>query len=367
MPFYQEVVFYLVFVWGILICCPAFLDAKVTGDCVNCHTMHNSQGGVTMNGQASPYRLLVRSECLGCHAIGGAQRIATFAGQDTPQVYHTDPVDLAGGNFAYITGDKGSGGDTKGHNVVDFGDPEGTHTLAPGARHLMANLVANLTCSGGYGCHGVRLNQPTGVASMKGAHHGDVDGKCDEASETYDSYRFLRGVKGLENTGTSKWQNASSTDHNEYFGATTPMSDPACTSCHPTAHGPGLSIKPANQTMSGLCATCHWYFHSVDGIGGDTTSPFTRHPSDVVLPSVGEYAAYTTYDKSAPVARTTVPDSPGSSVTPGTDVVMCLSCHMAHASNFDDLLRWDYSSIIAGGGSSDAGCFVCHTTKDNGS
>lgn len=28
-----------------------------------------------------------------------------------------------------------------------------------------------------------------------------------------------------------------------------------------------------------------------------------------------------------------------------------------------DMLRWDYRTIIAGGGASKKGCFVCHSTK----
>ncbi|MBW1795261.1 MAG: cytochrome c3 family protein [Deltaproteobacteria bacterium] len=94
--------------------------------------------------------------------------------------------------------------------------------------------------------------------------------------------------------------------------------------------------------------------------GGD----WIRHPSDKVLPSSGEYASYTTYSVEAPVGRTTVPDAMGNTVTPGTDVVTCLSCHVAHASDYPDLLRWDYSTMNAGGGENTSGCFVCHTEKD---
>jgi predicted CXXCH cytochrome family protein len=135
-----------------------------------------------------------------------------------------------------------------------------------------------------------------------------------------------------------------------------------CNICHQ-----GSGIYPANGTISGFCGTCHREFHVVEGIGGDTISPFTRHPTDVLLPGTGEYAGYNgagnPYSVEAPVARTTVPDSIGNTVIPGTDVVMCLSCHMAHASDYPDMLRWDYDTMIAGGGGS-GGCFTCHTTKD---
>lgn len=45
---------------------------------------------------------------------------------------------------------------------------------------------------------------------------------------------------------------------------------------------------------------------------------------------------------------------------------MCLSCHRVHGSEYPDILRWDYSKMIAGdpGDEEGNGCFVCHTTKD---
>ncbi|MBU4209516.1 MAG: hypothetical protein KKD12_07595 [Proteobacteria bacterium] len=69
----------------------------------------------------------------------------------------------------------------------------------------------------------------------------------------------------------------------------------------------------------------------------------------------------------APVARvniTTVNEAANATVTPGTDVVMCLSCHGAHATAYADILRWDYTGMVTGGSSNTTGCFVCHTTKD---
>ena len=123
--------------------------------------------------------------------------------------------------------------------------------------------------------------------------------------------------------------------------------------------------------MSGFCATCHGNFHTLsgpggDGIGDDIISPFIRHPTDIVIKNEGEYQFYTTYDVTAPVGRTTVPDTSSSAVVPGTDVVMCLSCHTAHASDYPDMLRWDYSQMITAttGPGAGKGCFVCHTQKD---
>ncbi|NOY40010.1 MAG: hypothetical protein GXO95_07255 [Nitrospirae bacterium] len=74
--------------------------AEVSGVCSNCHTMHNSQGGVPMNYDSSstPNQRLLRGDCIGCHAQNTASNIVN----SIPQVYHSDPTDLAAGNFSYV-------------------------------------------------------------------------------------------------------------------------------------------------------------------------------------------------------------------------------------------------------------------------
>lgn len=355
------------------------VSAKVTGDCSNCHTMHNSQNDASMqfdSGTALQPNLL-RSDCLGCHGQGGRVKILEVNGSQIPQVMHADGSgDLAAGNFAYITGMKGDASESHGHNVVDLGEAfrEQTlsHVLPGGIRKAFHEdyivNASNLTCAGANGCHGYRnYLGPSGVPAMSGAHHGNVDGRLDVADRVENSYRFLVGVKGYENQ-VDRWQNVNAESHNEYYAATTPMTLEHCTTCH---NGPRGSIAPESQTISGFCATCHGNFHTLstgasDGIGSDIGSAFIRHPSDIVLPNRGEYQHYTSYSVEAPVGRTTIPNSPSSIVTPGADVVTCLSCHMAHASPYPDMLRWDYNSMNAhSSGDVNTGCFTCHTSKDD--
>ncbi|MBN2373190.1 hypothetical protein JXL19_05335 [bacterium] len=357
---------------------PDVACAKVTGRCDNCHTMHNSQGGTAMATYgaagsawtgAGPYESLTRGTCLGCHGMGTNNKIETIgeitSSSEIPQVYHTDPSgDLAGGNFAYITGVKGSGAsDAKGHNVKDLGSAfqEDTLNTAPGAAHAITNFGLNLTCSGSRGCHGIRVSN----GGLRGAHHSNTDGQCNSADKHYNSYRFLFGTKGFENMGTYKYQNYDATYHNEYYGLTTPVDydTTSCTKCH-IWDGLNFLVAAVDKTTSGFCATCHGNFHMRNQIGG-ATSPFTRHPTDIIIKDEGEYAAINrTYNAHAPVGRSYVPSSIIPDVST-SDVVTCLSCHVAHASDYPDLLRWDYSSMIAGGGGSGSGgCFICHTQKD---
>lgn len=359
---------------------PGNSSAKVTGVCSNCHTMHNMQGGSALSNYGAdgkpwkgtgPNPALLRGTCLGCHGMGEASKIKTIGSSQIPQVYHTDATDLASGNFRYIE----TGADDRGHNVVELGNADGVLDGAPGAINQFSHDVcvtdSNLTCAGENGCHGKRVpGEGSGLPALKGAHHGNVDGQCDTADSVSNSYRFLLGVKGLENT-TDRWQNKDATSHNEYYGATTPPVL-GCSSGETSCHG-GSGVESPNDTISGFCATCHGLFHTLtgagmeswEGIGSSTSSPFQRHPTDIVIKDSDEYAvANRTYNADAPVGRTTVPASVITGAT-ANDVITCLSCHAAHASNYTDMLRWNYPNDFVAGGGGSGGCFACHTEKDN--
>ena len=173
----------------------------------------------------------------------------------------------------------------------------------------------------------------------------------------------------------------SGTDRNEYYGD--PNGDgfgTGCSDCHVQGFGEGdnqrasftSSIKTINNTMSGFCSSCHGYFHSSGGgdyVDNGVSGAFLRHPSDYVIPATGEYAAYTVFDPTAPIAKTTTGAAPSATVVPGTDAVGCLSCHVAHGSANDYLLRFDYATMTAGfyadvpAAQAAGGCLACHTEK----
>jgi len=230
----------------------------------------------------------------------------------------------------------------------------------------------------------------SGLYSGESAHDGAIVAA---------GYRFIPGLFGYGNT-VDRWQNVNSTDHNEYYGSTATAvgAGAGCGVCHQegTAGTDALGnpvggfssraattsyLKVPNNSMSGFCATCHGVFHSMGSENG-TSGAFLRHPSDWVIPASGEYAAYTSYDITAPVARPTVYTAASGTVTPGTDMVMCLSCHEAHATQYDFMLRFNYGTytgadgLYDGSGTMDAGaygsigaataqggCLACHTTK----
>jgi len=355
--------------------------AAIQGECDNCHVMHNSQNGepvvqvysgglITVSD--TPIPQLLNADCVACHAGDTDTATNSF---EAPIVLHiNNPVGqgyqdtLAGGDFYWVAdglGNTGGANDASGHNVVGVSNedtviqPDGRtppgfdESATPGANNdgVMNNGPApwsvQLTCAGRNGCHGNHEDADP-FAAIKGAHHGNTGLTATQATTATtigSSYRFLSGIKGLEN---SEWNwNETSATHNEYFGR---------------PNNPDYQYR---DTISYSCAQCHGVFHSDIG----TESPWLRHPTDVVLPASGEYNEYNpdnggVYSVEAPLARQSIPSASSSDVTPGASVVMCLSCHRAHGSPEPDILRWTYANNQAGTGTDDTGCFTCHTTKN---
>ena len=350
----------LVLVLSLILFLPGNSFAAVTGQCSNCHTMHNMQNGASITG-GDPDATLLINDCLGCHT-------GTNDGTNSiPYVYSTtEPTHgtntLAGGNFYWVKTD-----DDKGHNV--FSDnPDDTISVAPGiptggAQNACGNPTTSChyrldnvdpmlgTRQGCTKCHMMRDNY------LKYHHHADDSNTVvgSDIGDTDAFFRFLqghmsgagRGVSGIED---ADWgYTVSAADHNEYLGnssvsKTAQQITPFATSGH---------------TMTAFCSGCHGAFHHEK----DGSSNWIRHPSDAVIPNSGEYASMsTTYNPAVPVARATL-GSVSDTITLGTDMVMCLSCHVAHGSPYSDMLRWNYDDMVAGGGGS-GGCFTCHTEKN---
>jgi predicted CXXCH cytochrome family protein len=294
-----------------------------------------------------------------------------------------------------------------------------------GTRSQLLRAGTNDNSEGDQVDNAVGGERRVGMAALSGAHHASYDGaKMDdgygidgsqaETLQIHDGdvvaagYRFIPGLYGYGNE-TNRWQNIQDGQHNEYYGESVGFEDVGgCGTCHIQGHIAGFNsranvastMRVPKHSMSGFCATCHGVFHSA-GDSGDTytyntstgesdlvesdyvdngvSGAFLRHPSDWTIPDRDEYSAYTAYDVSAPVARVDIsiygsgdPQVAGSSsntVVAGTDMVMCLSCHYAHGSDQDYMLRFDYTTMTAGTYSSQAeaqaqgGCLACHTLK----
>jgi hypothetical protein len=352
--------------------------AKVTGRCDNCHTMHNSQGGADVYPEV--YGNLLAGGCVSCHSSSDSSTTYSLGTSTVPVVNYTGgsaPHEyLAGGNFWWVA-DLGGDDDSKGHNVLGIAgvdDPIDETVGAPGNQYGGSCQLS--------GCHGTLAKVNTAVPSLgsgcqgchlKVKHHAnDRTGTKYVDNEDQGWYRFLAkhsggdvenyGVKGIEDVD---WQATTGVaDHNEYLGVPVDKSEAGYTSL-------------TNGSMTAFCCGCHGDFHTQNAnvaTGTGSQSPWLRHPSDFVIPSDAnlEYSGMSTsYDPLSPVARPEgfawEGDTPSGTVTTGTDMVMCLSCHRPHGSDHEDLLRWDYSVMVAGGGGmlENQGCFYCHVTKDD--
>lgn len=331
----------------VFIALPISVSAKVSlKTCDNCHTMHNSQDGEadTLDSNATPNDGLVKGTCAGCHAQHTGNNVVVLGDAHIPQVYHTNATDLAGGNFAFIDGTKGDvASAAKGHNVyaaISALGSDGSLSTPPGDEFSTGVTNNNFTCGGQFGCHGDRSNTSSEFSAIKGAHH--ADDSTTDGTTVGTSYRFLKGVKGVENNDPAYgWQNDSGTYCNKYKGVNGPDADASKTS-------PGT-----NGTISGFCSECHGKSHGSGANGHGTSSAWKRHPVDILLPNSGCFAAYnpvTSYDATVPVAYTN-PASP----TRATSVVSCLSCHAAHGTNYSDMMRWDKAT--------ETGCIKCHSNR----
>ncbi len=375
-----------VLLFGTICLLPRAGMAQVSGSCVNCHTMHNSQGGLSMNADISGattgtvYRSLTRSDCVGCHTGTSANDLTDLG---IPKVNHTVPPSstLAGGSFYWVGTDNL---DANGHNILGIsGVDNALGIIPPGYPSGGLPRVQQLTCAGRMGCHGNRTIADE-YASISGSHHapkqyanGYKDGLTPVVgsdSSVGNSYRFLLAIKGI---GDPLWEkNPSATTHNQYYGGARTTDD-----------------VNDYQTISRFCGKCHYDFHASLSAHDDTsaptvgisyannmTSPWIRHPTDFDMNTVKakEYGAYGggvigtgggAYVPQAPVAsnfldETSVPKAVVM-VAAGDAIVTCISCHRAHGSDQPDMLRWNYSKMKAHQTTTgNTGCFTCHTTKD---
>ncbi|MCB2182555.1 MAG: hypothetical protein KQH63_11045 [Desulfobulbaceae bacterium] len=348
---------------------PTVALGAAAGPCVNCHTMHNSQDGGNVVGTDTPNGALIAKAngCVGCHtSTNNTENVQT----NIPMVMHTGAPaatanggTLAGGSFYWVN-DSGGNLDSKGHNVVGIATADATIGQVPPGWNVAfdANGVVGptwasnqLTCAGTYGCHGDHTKD-SDFSAVTGSHHADdstIDG-----STVAKSYRFLLGIKGIED---SDWEDTvAAGDHNQYYAA---------------HRAEDTEATADSASINYLCAECHGDFHSGAGdLGIDADGSFgaawLRHPTDIdmnnALVTGTEYASYTTYNPLAPVGSSNGALVENNVTTAGNAVVLCLSCHRAHGTEYADLLRWDYTTCNAGTNDAACGCFVCHSTKDAG-
>ncbi len=362
-------------------------------ECEGCHTMHNSYEGKAMTSSspqytAGPFLLqgATPSEaCLNCH---GNTANGSYHVLDTSFTGGTNLANIPnnytpGGDFGWVKltytwsshGENAtSPGDRHGHNVVApaFGiNSDGVQTVAPGGNYPAASLA----CSSCHDPHGRyrrdasgNVGTPTGgtnpVAQPIWASGSYYNGKAVSANEpkayaAVGVYRILGG-KDYNSAGGVTAFSADppiakvNSSYNSLSGEQTAQIRVAygqgmsewCANCHSsmlrnsyTSGMGGLSHPAGNSAKLGSTIATNYNLYVTTGLmngvaatSGDTLAPF----------ETGD----TSYATLAALAVNTVwPSAQGGSY-PGPDAagtaagVSCMSCHRAHASGFDSILRF---------------------------
>jgi hypothetical protein len=318
--------------------------AAVSGPCVNCHTMHNSQSGAEVNGDG-PFGALVNNTCLGCHTTAGSDPLASgFPYVKSTSGGFTDQICLAGGFFP--SGTDGTDNLGKAHSLGSTTAPPGYNlTWYQGAS------APGLSCAGTRGCHG---SQTVGdeMGAVKGGHHSPT------------VYRILWNYN---NGGTPVGiTGKGALDYEEALNLNTTAPAPGYTRTDATYAHNVYTAGATNDTISKLCANCHGDFH---GTGTGSGSPWQRHPTDLALPTSWD-AGNDNISSNEDCKYNPFGFVSGATDTTGIKYATCLSCHRAHGTASYDILRFGYNTVLGDGSTGQSagsgnmyGCLGCHSKQ----
>ena len=331
--------------------------------CESCHTMHNSKDGAVMSrttttsgvqaanlavGQAGTYLLQgtdQSSTCLNCHGAlnkttAGSYTVLSYGNAVTIPSQRTP-----GGDFGWLR--KGS---KKGHSIVaaDYlltAETTKAGNVAPGGSYP----VSSLHCSSCHDPHGKyrRLSSaPAGdyVTTGEAISGSGSYGVDPTNGEAVGAYRILGGMGYLPKSMEAFPALAISAQ---------PMMAAAPSTYNVSEAVNEIVVNYGDSSAGAWCASCHPKMHnsSVNGTG------VTVHPNDAAMTLFNLYNAYSSSGKTGgafagytsliPVAYDNTKQNSllnghftkGASIA-GTDKVMCLSCHRAHASGIDYMLRF---------------------------
>jgi cytochrome c553 len=347
---------------------------NVQAVCSVCHTMHHSQDGTdpdhgfrsgSTSSGANTALLYGTSDtadnraCVACHADPTGAGANGYAALTGAPLINLDAADLLAGG-TYVTAS-----DAARHNVEGIATQDVALTnIPPGGADTDIGSNDQVSCAGTTGCHGDR-SITDNVKAIHGAHH--TDDTTINGDSVGESFRFLSidtvnvafsasGVEGLE--------------HNYWEAGRKDTKSDTITSLNATEH----NVYQASG-INKVCASCHGNYHGTgSGEQGGQDEPWIRHPTDITLTSAAQYGPdeYKDYPNEAAVYHTQTPVGFADSGEIGVAAidksqgqVLCISCHRAHGSEWDDILRWNYSTMWATGGTgtTETGCNRCHTSK----
>jgi hypothetical protein len=361
-------------------------------ECYDCHTIHNSaDGAYVINGGAPYARLLSQPTatdvCIQCHIYPAS---SAFNAPAVMSIFGTLPGTLAlpAGDFYWsmIYPERGHNpGKSLGvQSSIMPSDP--VLTTSPGGNYS----TEDWDCTS---CHDPHNRFGADVAPWRQLRR-KVNGIVHTGEETV--------AFGVETYGGDQGPTAAGFEPIKSNSRGDIRGGPNETS-YVNTRADGNPIEGANLFQaegdinknvyrggfSSFCATCHGDFHGGDGESrsadnGQTrvASTWVRHPTNVAMNEAGSKYGITTYTAAVTNAQGTSPNPVGydwkyplvqpdadftvrrnlaSAASPATALgearIMCLTCHKAHATKYDNMTRWDANahSFIANGQTDFAG------------
>lgn len=322
-------------------------------ECTGCHNLHDAKSSSALLAGTD-----ISSTCINCHGASGASSYHIVTpdaemGPGVPPGNKTPAGDFGWLKKTYTYSPRAGTtvtepGEMHGHNIVaaDFGYvADGTNLTAPGGNMDSTQL----SCNSCHDNHGKLRRLSNGSFVTTGAPiigSGSYNNSADPlAGQAVGAYRLLRGYGSSAGSGGKTWSsiyanfNAVAPSTYNRSEAVTPtrvaygrgISD-WCAACHPDMHSPTSSkmTHPVNQMLATSVAS---NYNKYKGSGNVTGTSATSYDSIVPFQTdnTTNYAAL----RAQSVNDGTVKTGPV-----GSDRVMCLSCHRAHASGFVHMTRW---------------------------
>jgi hypothetical protein len=349
-------------------------------ECEGCHSMHNSLEGTTnVTGRTfaegtGPYLLKANDQsgsCLNCHNAADTAPSSYHISTNGITAYDsTVPVEMTpGGDFAWLKKTmtfivRGSTntqiGDHKGHSIVaaDFGyTPDADVTVAPGGTYPAGNLA----CSSCHDPHGRYRRDAAGAYGTTGLpifNSGSYTNSKDPIASVaaVGAYRILGGNGYLPKSMVASGASAFGTDPMDVVVASTYNRSEASTQT-------GIAY---GKNVAEWCANCHTgmlqgsYTSGMAGLRhpagndakltADIVTNYNAYVSSGIMTNTGNafstLAPFATDTADRTTAVTGLKAVAGTAVRTATvgDNVTCLSCHRAHATAFESMLRFGYSN-----------------------
>jgi hypothetical protein len=312
------------------------------GPCEGCHTMHGTEGGLSLTAGSWLMRKADPSSiCLNCHAGSGGPSSISVASTDGSAM-------TPGGDFAWLNRDftwagGSSPGERHGHNViaVDFGFPQDfSLSAAPGGTYLAGELGCN-SCHDPHGKGGGGTGQGGLPVSGSGSYGGTpfagtiqgnfrlLGGSGYDGGEQASGFAFIAPSPVARGNPAAPY-GETDTSHVDYGSGMSAW----CGNCHGgilnSEHSAGTGFEhPTDDTLDAeMIDTYNRYVRTGDISGTAATS----------------YLALVPFERGASDANSLDPTS-----LQGPDTnskVMCLTCHRAHASAFRAIGRWDFNAQL---------------------